>query len=74
MSLAEFRGRPVSVMTPGGEWILVTRRERDALVELAEAYLAVRDFDKRPKGMGFGGAERQFAQERLNMAANQVRP
>lgn len=44
------------------------------VVELAEAYLEWRDFDKRPKGMGFGGEELQQAHERLALAAKWVRP
>ena len=76
VSLGEFRGRPVSVMTLGGEWILVTRRERDALVELAEAYLAVRDLDALPaseipnRPIG----EYRHALDRLYAAAKGVRP
>jgi len=68
VSLAEIKGRHVY----GGATVYVWEHERDALVELAEAYLAVRDFDERPSGMGFVGEE--AAQARLALAAKGVRP
>ena len=71
VSLAAIKARKASLVSG---LIGMTEEERDRLVELAEAYLEWRDFDKRPKGMGFGGEELQHAHERLALAAKGLRP
>lgn len=76
VSLAEIKAKGLDFGSFFGDagYVRLTHEERDALVELAEAYIAVRDLDKRPKGMGFGGFEAAQAHERLALAAKQVRP
>ena len=71
VSLAEIKARKFTVVGGRGPdrygyVILVSPEERDAIVELAEAYLAVRDLkDERERGR---------AEARLALAAKGVRP
>ena len=63
VSLAEIKARKASLVSG---LIPMTEEERDRLVELAEAYLAVRDLkDERERGR---------AEARLALAAKGVRP
>ena len=75
VSLAELRySHSMAQDSPHGHHTSKVMNAFPALVELAEAYLAVLDFDERQKGMGFGGEELQQAHERLALAAKGVRP
>lgn len=70
-SLAELRARKPIEARPINEVVglcPLTQGERDALVELAEAYLAVRD------GANLTGAAFIDAEKRLALAAKGVRP
>lgn len=66
VSLAEIKARRFTLLDGPRYAVLVSPEERDALVELAEAYLAVRDLkDERERGR---------AEARLALAAKGVRP